>query len=593
MTEETNNQRISRERRKFLLNRLKSQVGPHKRDLYIAAVLSWVQFLMRILSFFLIAKNVEYLYKGQAVVIPIFISQLLLFSALGFSASLLARRYQGTASQYARNKLKKEFFDAFEKQAGDFDDKTSVADVMTIASQGIDSLDTYFNSYLTMSLRTYLNCATVLLLVAFVFPIGGLIFLISLPFIPVSIILIQKRSKRIMNHYWATYMDVGNLFIDDLKGLNTLYSYGADERYEKSFIEKAEEFRVSTMELLRFQLQSVGYMDGVMYIGVGISGFAAAVSLAHGNLTIFALIFFVLIAAEFFAPIREMGYGMHLVMMNTKMADRIFSFLDSVTDGKSEADTINLSDGISQISFQHVDFSYDEKAIISDLTVTIPKGKVFAIAGESGLGKTTLAKLIQKQLQISAGKIFFDKQDLDHINSDAIRKKVMYVSPDSYLFRGTIYDNLILAKNLSESDILRWLEERQLLQFIGDFPEGLETEIGENGMLLSPGQRQQLICARALLAERPIYIFDEMTSSIDSENEEVLFDYIKMIAKEAIVLFISHKMKQVLQADEILFFESNHHISNGHPTDLLHENNEFRRLVETQDELEAILHGNH
>ncbi len=169
----------------------------------------------------------------------------------------------------------------------------------------------------------------------------------------------------------------------------------------------------------------------------------------------------------------------------------------------------------------------------------------------------------------------------------------MYVSPDSYLFRGTIYDNLILAKNLSESDILRWLEERQLLQFIGDFPEGLETEIGENGMLLSPGQRQQLICARALLAERPIYIFDEMTSSIDSENEEVLFDYIKMIAKEAIVLFISHKMKQVLQADEILFFESNHHISNGHPTDLLHENNEFRRLVETQDELEAILHGNH
>ena len=213
---ENQQKRISRERRKRLLRCLKSEVGPHKRDLYIAAVLSWIQFLMRILSFFLIAKSVEHLYKGEEISLITLICQLLILSAIGFAVSLLAKNYQGTASQYARNHLKGAFFEAFQNHGGEFDDKDfSVADIMNVASQGIDTLDTYFNHYLTISLRAYFNCATVLLLVAFIYPIGGLIFLVSLPFIPVSIILMQKRSKKIMNHYWATYMDVGNLFMDD------------------------------------------------------------------------------------------------------------------------------------------------------------------------------------------------------------------------------------------------------------------------------------------------------------------------------------------------------------------------------------------
>ncbi|MDU7846858.1 ABC transporter ATP-binding protein/permease [Streptococcus sp.] len=589
---ENQQKRISRERRKRLLRRLKSEVGPHKRDLYITAVLSWIQFLMRILSFFLIGKSVEHLYKGEEISLITLICQLLILSAIGFAVSLLAKNYQGTASQYARNHLKGAFFEAFQNHGGEFDDKDfSVADIMNVASQGIDTLDTYFNHYLTISLRAYFNCATVLLLVAFIYPIGGLIFLVSLPFIPVSIILMQKRSKKIMNHYWATYMDVGNLFMDDLKGMNTLYTYDADERYEKTFVEKAEEFRQSTMELLKFQLQSVGYMDGVMYIGVGFSGFAAAVSLSHGHLSLFSLIFFVLIATEFFAPIREMGYGMHLVMMNTKMADRIYTFLDSAAVDDSQENKASLPTDIKEIRFDNVSFSYDNTKILSNLSFTIPKGKIFAVAGESGRGKTTIAKLLQKQLSVSEGKIFFGQQDLADVSLDAVKESVVYVSPESYLFNGTIYENLALAIDMSQAQLLTWLNQRHLMTFLQDLPEGLQTVVGENGNLLSPGQRQQIICARALLAKRPIYIFDEMTSSIDSENEQLLYDYIKLTAQNAIVLVISHKMKQVLQAEQVLFIDSKRTISFGRPEALLTTNAEFKKLVSTQEELEAILHG--
>lgn len=589
---ENQQKRISRERRKRLLRRLKSEVGPHKRDLYIAAVLSWIQFLMRILSFFLIGKSVEHLYKGEEISLITLICQLLILSAIGFAVSLLAKNYQGTASKYARNHLKGAFFEAFQNHGGEFDDKDfSVADIMNVASQGIDTLDTYFNHYLTISLRAYFNCATVLLLVAFIYPIGGLIFLVSLPFIPVSIILMQKRSKKIMNHYWATYMDVGNLFMDDLKGMNTLYTYDADERYEKTFVEKAEEFRQSTMELLKFQLQSVGYMDGVMYIGVGGSGFAAAVSLSHGHLSLFSLIFFVLIATEFFAPIREMGYGMHLVMMNTKMADRIYTFLDSAAVDDSQENKASLPTDIKEIRFDNVSFSYDNTKILSNLSFTIPKGKIFAVAGESGRGKTTIAKLLQKQLSVSEGKIFFGQQDLADVSLDAVKESVVYVSPESYLFNGTIYENLALATDMSQAQLLTWLNQRHLMTFLQDLPEGLQTVVGENGNLLSPGQRQQIICARALLAKRPIYIFDEMTSSIDSENEQLLYDYIKLTAQNAIVLVISHKMKQVLQAEQVLFIDSKRTISLGRPEALLTTNAEFKKLVSTQEELEAILHG--
>ncbi len=582
-------QKISRERRKELKNRLKKELGDRMRFVYIASFLSWIQFLMRIISFGFIAKGFSNLYNKIDFNLFAYVVIAIGLNIFGFWISIFAKRYQGVASQFARDNLKVKFFDAFSKSDEEVFKGYSTADVLTVASQGIDSLDTFYSNYLTTTLRTYFNCATILLIVAFIYPLGGLVFLVSIPFIPVSIVLIQKRSAKIMQHYWSTYMDVSNLFMDDLKGLNTLYSYSADAIYEKKFNESAENFRLSTMELLKFQLQSVGYMDGVMYLGIAISGFLAVLSVSKGNMSIFNFIFFVLIATEFFTPIRELGYCMHLLMMNTKMADRIFTFLDSVKlEKKTEVSNINL-ESIDNIEFKNLSFSYDDRKVLNNINLSINKGSLFAIAGESGLGKSTFAKVLFKNLDDYSGEILIDGKSLRYFSKSDINALGFYVSPDSYVFNESIMDNLKKATKLSEHEILEWIEEKNILKFVKTLPDGFNTIIGENGRLISPGQRQQIICVRSLLANRKIYIFDEMTSSVDTENEIAILDLIKMISKNSIVMFISHKMKQVNKADFVLFMGKEKSWDFAKPEDLYNSNFEYRLLLDKQNEMEEIL----
>lgn len=582
-------QKISRERRKELKHRLKKELGDRMRFVYISSFLSWIQFLMRIISFGFIAKGFSNLYQKIDFNIFVYAVIAIGLNLLGFGISILAKRYQGVASQFARDNLKSKFFDAFSKSDKEAFKEYSTADVLTVASQGIDSLDTFYSNYLTTTLRTYFNCATILLIVAFIYPLGGLVFLVSIPFIPVSIVLIQKRSAKIMQHYWSTYMDVSNLFMDDLKGLNTLYSYSADAIYEKKFNESAEKFRLSTMELLKFQLQSVGYMDGVMYLGIAISGFLAVLSISKGNMSIFNFIFFVLIATEFFTPIRELGYCMHLLMMNTKMADRIFTFLDSVK-GEKKTEVVNIKlESIDNIEFKNLSFSYDDRKVLNNINLSINKGSLFAIAGESGLGKSTFAKILFKNLEDYSGEILIDGKSLKDFSKSDINSLGFYVSPDSYVFNESIIDNLKKATKLPEYEILRWIEEKNILQFVKTLPDGFNTIIGENGRLISPGQRQQIICVRSLLADRKIYIFDEMTSSVDTENEIAILNLIKMILKNSIVMFISHKMKQVNKADFVLFMGKEKSWDFGKPEDLYNSNFEYRLLLDKQNEMEEIL----
>lgn len=581
-------EKMSRARRKELTGRLKEQIRPKLKLVYLSAFLSWGQFLMRILSFALIAKVLADLYDGIVISLPQVFCWLVFFNGLGFAISLLAKRYQGLASQFARDRLKAAFFQAFIDKDGEFKDSRTASDILTVASQGIDSLDTYYSYYLSLNLRTYFNCLTVLIIVFFLFPLGGLIFILSLPFIPVSIMLMQKRSRRIMARYWASYMDVGNLFLDDLQGLNTLYSYQADGKYEREFAEQAEDFRDATMELLGFQLQSVGYMDAVMYLGIGISGFVAAGMLAVGNLSLFTMIFFVLIATEFFAPIREAGYGMHLVMMTTQMADRIFSFLDSVEKRPQES-AVELP-AFDRLRVDKLTFGFDGQFLFKNLSFELSRGQVFAIAGESGRGKTTLAKLLLGKLRASSGNIFFGSKSLEGISQQSLYPQVMYVSSNSTLLNSSILENLQLATDLSQSEIETWLAEKKLLSFIDKLPQGLATPVGENGNQLSPGQRQQLICVRAMLAKRSLYIFDEITSNVDQENESLIYELLDLLAQEALVIEITHKMKQVGKASEVLFLGKGN-LALGRPEDLYANNKEYHQLVDTQKELEELTNG--
>ena len=582
-------EKISRSRKKELIARLKEQIQPKMKLVYLSAFLAWLQFIMRILSFALIAKVLSDLYERIPLNFLSVLFWLFFFSSLGFTLSLLAKNFQGVASQFARNKLKAAFFQAFVDKDGEFQDSKTAADVLTVASQGIDSLDTYYSYYLPLSLRTYLNCLTVLVVVFFLFPAGGLIFILSLPLIPISVVLMQKRSRRIMNRYWASYMDVGNLFLDDLQGLNTLYSYQADAKYEKEFAAQAEDFRDATMELLGFQLQSVGYMDAVMYLGIGLSGFVAASMLQAGHLSLFAMIYFVFIATEFFTPIREAGYGMHLVMMNTKMADRIFGFLDSIEkEAKEEQQELTP---FSELTVSGLDFALADRKLFEELSFKMKRGQILAIAGESGRGKTTLAKLLLGKRQVDRGSIFLGEKEIKSLSKSTIYQEVMYVSANSVLLNASIIENLQLAVDWSRGEIEGWLAENGVLAFVRDLPQGLDTLVGENGSQLSPGQRQQIICVRAILAKRSLYLFDEVTSSVDKDNEAAIYDLLTLVAQDALVIEITHKMKQVAKASQVLFIGKETTVW-GTPTEVYEQSEEYRQLANTQQELEKLTHGN-
>ncbi|WP_322783430.1 ABC transporter ATP-binding protein/permease [Streptococcus sp. 19428wC2_LYSM12] len=581
-------QKLSREKKKYLLARLREQVRPKMRVVYVAAFLSWVQFLVRILNFYWISQAFAAYVVKEVVHFSDLVLRLLVSNLVGFAVALLAKRLQGIASQFARDALKKSFFDVLIAQDGQFESEATAAEVFTVASQGIDSLDTYYSHYLNLSLRTYLNCTTVLILVACLFPLGSLIFILALPLIPISIVLMQKQSQRIMNRYWMSYMDVGNLFLDDLRGLNTLYAYQADDLYEKNFNEQAEEFRDATMELLGFQLQAVGYMDAVMYLGIGISGLVAIGQLVAGNLSLFHFLFFILIATEFFAPIREQGYGMHLLMMNTKMADRIFGFLDRMEEETAEKRMVLES--FNRVCLRNLSFAYGEKKILQDINMDMSAGHIYAIAGISGQGKTTLAQLLMKRLIAQQGEIVFGETSLRDLSQAAINRQLLYVSSQSYLLNQSIYDNLAMACNWTKDEVFVWMDKHGILQFIHDLPDGLDTIVGENGQGLSPGQRQQLICARAILANRSLYIFDEMTSSVDVENEALIYRLIQLVAQTAIVVIITHKMKHVYLADTILFL-ADHQAYIGSAKELYTGNPAFRHLVDTQKNLEELVYG--
>lgn len=583
--------KISRKRKKWLKKQLKLQMGESKKYLYITAFFQWFQFMMRVISLGVIAKAAADLYHKGTTNFCSLASILIATSILGYLLSFFAKKYQGIPSQVARNKLKKDFLHAYKQTNGHLENVDTKADVVTVAAQGIDTLDTFYQMYQLTNLKVYLNCATILVIVSILFPLGGLIFLLALPLIPVAMISVQKKSKKIMAHYWSTYMDVGNLFIDNLRGLNTLYHYQVDKKYQKNFTKKAEDFRLSTMELLYFQLQSVGYMDSVMYVGVGVSGFVAVLNLAQGKVSLFTVLFFILIATEFFAPIRELGYGMHLLMMNTKMADHIFSFLDQAKDlDRATIANAQPLEKVTSIKVKDLDFSYQKTVILQQLNAEFHQGQLIAISGESGVGKSTLVKILQKQLTPTNGKIYFGEQEIAMISMEDIWKHSIVVSSESYLFNDTILNNLLMACDKDESALVNWLKERDLLQFVTQLPDGLHTIVGENGGLLSPGQRQQILCVRALLADRDIYIFDEVTSSVNEEHEADILAIIHSLAKEKLVLFITHKMKQVQEADQVLFLTKDQKSYLHSPKDLLKECSEYQTLVATQADLEAILY---
>lgn len=651
---------LSRTRCQHLIKRLIAQVGAETTSLYVVALLRWGQLITKLLTFAIIAKGFSAIYQRKGVDYILIVSVILLLTLCGVGLTFLTHRYQGRASQYARNQLKMQFFNKVKHHA--HESHSTLNEMLMIAAHGIESFDRFYSQCLMKALTLVTHCVTVLALVILIYPMGGLIFVVSGVMMSIVFIVIQRYSRDELQSYWESYVDIGAVFMDYLNGLNTLYTYGADEAYEQQFADKAEKFREKSMEMQLYQLQSVGYMESMMFLGIGVSGFFAVMAVSQGELSIFGMIFFMLLAVEFFVPIRQVMTTIPEMRLQLNMADRVFAFLDDeyiqASDNKAQdqldlfesnvnkmhtnklnnntsnadksttvsneavdlvallkpkhathsvgnyvpetldahcdeaiqAEAIQLHDSISTIDFQEVSFAFEHQSpIIQQLTTHFERGQLYAIAGMSGSGKSTLRYILQGVLKPTHGQVLMNGVSVLSLSQSDYEQAIMTVSPESYVFSGSIMENLKLGTTLSDDAIKTMLSRQSLLQFVQTLPDGFETQVGENARWLSPGQRQQLIVARALLAERDVYIFDEMTASVDRDNEAEILNMIRLMSQSTIVIYISHKMSQVLLADTVLFM-GKEGIVEATPTELLQSNDEFKALVATQQALEESVY---
>ena len=434
----------------------------------------------------------------------------------------------------------------------------------------------------------------------------AVVLLLCVPLIPISIVAVQKFAKKLLAKYWGSYTGLGDTFLENLQGLTTLKIYQADERYAKKMDEEAENFRKITMRVLIMQLNSISIMDMVAYGGAAVGIILSILELQAGNITLAECFFITMISAEFFLPLRLLGSFFHIAMNGNAAADKIFRLLDAPVPVKGTVTEIPTE----EIVLENVNFGYtEEKQVLHNVSLTIPSHSFVALVGESGCGKSTIASLIMNNHRAGSGKVSIGGIDVKDIADEALYKKITRVRHDSYLFKGTVFDNLlmgiskgdleekygILANQETDSMISSnsYLEEAMYdalkqVDLYDTIMEkgGLSMSIEEKASNLSGGQKQRLVLARAILHDSDIYIFDEATSNIDVESEDKIMKVVQELAKTKLVILISHRLANVVKADQIFVMEKGQIVETGNHKNLLAKAGTYSKLYNAQQELE-------
>ena len=414
---------------------------------------------------------------------------------------------------------------------------------------------------------------------------ASVILLICVPLIPISIVAVQKFAKKLLNKYWSIYTGLGDSFLENLQGLTTLKIYQADQKKADEMDEESQKFRKITMKVLTMQLNSTSVMDVVAYGGAAV-GMAVAVSeFLKGNLQIAGTLCIVLLASEFFLPLRLLGSFFHIAMNGMAASDKIFKILDLP---EPEAKERRLPEGALSVSFQNVHFSYEkDREILKGIDLELPAGKFVSLVGESGCGKSTIAGILAAKNRKYTGEIMIGGVPLAEINEEDLMKHVVLVRHNSYLFKGTVEENLKMANpDATKEEMEKVLQKVNLLGFL-ETQEGLQTQLLEKAGNLSGGQCQRLAIARALLKQNAaVYIFDEAASNIDVESEELIMNVIHELAKTKTVLLISHRLANVVKSDRIYFLKDGKIAESGKHEGMMQKKGTYQYLFESQMVLE-------
>ena len=509
-----------------------------------------------------------------------------------YSSNILYGKFSHLASANARVTLRELIYKKLLRLGPGYSNVESTAAVVQMSIEGVEQLEIYFGKYLPQFFYSMLAPITLFIFISFISLKAALVFIVCVPLIPLSIIAIMKIAKRILKAYWKNYSNLGGRFLENLQGLTTLKVFNLDEEKHEQMNNEAERFRRITMKVLSMQLNSINIMDFIAFGGAALGTIVALNQFRNGQLLAGDLLIIILLSSEFFIPLRLLGSYFHIAMNGMTASDRIFELLDSEEKEKNTKEITNELDDVS-IEFEDVTFSYDGKRrVLNNINLEVNKGQLVAIVGESGSGKSTIASLILNSYSATSGKIKVNDINIENISSDDLYKKISLVSTNSYIFNGTILDNLLMGnRNAKDEEIDDALKKSRLDEFINSLKDGVNTNVGEGGNSLSGGQKQRLSLARAILADREMIIFDEATSNIDVESEEAIWKAIYELAVNKTILVISHRLANVTKADSIYVMKSGYLVEHGNHEELLNLKGEYLNMINKQNELENIRKG--
>ena len=570
-------------------------------------LMNWIAIICNISIILYIGYMVDKLYKNDFNFNLIFSALfLILMLSIRFICNRMSTKYSYYSSAEVKKSLREKIYKKLLLLGVNYTDTISTSSTVQVAVDGVEALEVYFGKYLPQLFYSVLAPITLFAVVSFINLKVATVLMLCVPLIPLSIMAFMRVAKKLLGKYWNIYTDLGDCFLENLQGLTTLKVFNIAEEKNREMNQQSESFRKITMKVLAMQLNSITIMDLIAFGGAAIGILIALNEYSAGNISPGAVIIIILLSSEFFIPLRLLGSFFHVAMNGMAASDKIFKLLDKAVPQEQEltAKEQNMFNNINiefnkveqnmfnniNIEFNKVEFSYDkQRTVLKDINLNIQNKKMIALVGESGCGKSTITNLLLKLKAADKGEITLNGISINKIPFTELRKKIGFISHNSYIFNGTIEDNLRLGKNdANPQELTDALKKANLIDFVSELPNKLKTKVGEGGALLSGGQKQRLALARILISNPEIIIFDEATSNIDVESEEKIWQSIYELAENKTLLVISHRLANVKKADKIYVLHKGCISESGSHNQLIKQKSKYYELLIQQEKLESI-----